>query len=490
MSKGWVRVGTGALLACLLAACTREDPSPRDAEGSGAAIRARIEPPSADSGPRRAPGGRVLLASCPHPGLDRDAVLADFRSGAFEKLDAALAQRLTEHLANPSCEPYLAEFVLPIEEARERELVERWIAERPDSWAAYSLRASYWLAEPNANLAGVEADLQRAIELEPRSLVPYYYYVVLMEKTGRKSEVRPLLDRLLALDPFDFVVRERAIVALWPRAGESADAVVEIAKSAEPLAKTHPRLFYMMGFAAAARGDIAQAQGRTDEAIASYREAIGYGDHVGWSDALCNALYMRGDARGVVEAADQWLAWNPESAHALMWRGMAGVRIDRERGNRDIDRAVELDPNCAWVHAMRGFMRQVSSPEAALADLLRARELNPDEFAAIPPLARIYFHSDRLAEAEPLLRRWIATKPEDSEVWFYLGATLLMQGNGEGRPLLEQFVRGMSGNTQGWIAQNVAFSRQLLAAAPPAPAQEQRGAALPGLARLGLEAKP
>lgn len=177
-------------------------------------------------------------------------------------------------------------------------------------------------------------------------------------------------------------------------------------------------------------GVLRHAQGRTDEAIASIREALAQvpGNVGAWNN-LGNVLLSAGridEATQAYEAGVQAAPDEAESAHALnnlaaVYR-RKGRPADAEAACR---RAIELRPDFgeAWYSLSQALMAQGKLNEGLLANS-RAIALWPHHLQARDQVVRALVMIGERERAAELYRAWLAEEPDNPLVQHHLAACL------------------------------------------------------------------
>jgi TolB-like protein/lipopolysaccharide biosynthesis regulator YciM len=127
-------------------------------------------------------------------------------------------------------------------------------------------------------------------------------------------------------------------------------------------------------------------------------------------------------------AAQQALSIDPAAAEAYNALAMATYRQDWDfaAAERDFKRAIELDPNDSIAHQWYGeFLGDLRRFDQSIAELRRAKELDPLSPMVGCDLADGYLHAGRSAEAEAELHRIIDLYPDFVPAHSYLGSVLI-----------------------------------------------------------------
>jgi len=126
------------------------------------------------------------------------------------------------------------------------------------------------------------------------------------------------------------------------------------------------------------------------------------------------------------QAFDAAVKLDPSSAEAYCFRGK--LQLDRDKGNADLDKAIELKPDYAAAYYERGLNKDLANDQAAaLGDYNKAIELNPRFFDAYRTRAVLYLlqRKDALAIAD--YTKMIELKP-DGESYYMRGNSYLEIG--------------------------------------------------------------
>jgi tetratricopeptide (TPR) repeat protein len=181
-------------------------------------------------------------------------------------------------------------------------------------------------------------DLDTALRLAPNSLVAYRQLIDLATSQGNPAASRRFLDRGLALQPYSFVLRQAHMYNLLPRWNGSYEAMAEFAAESAPYAKRNPRIRSLGGFVDWDKGRLAEAAGRSGDAIEAYQRALQFGD-------LSQFLYERGTFYSAgerypeaLEDLNSALLQFPQDADALNARSRAEYELGREASGEASDR--------------------------------------------------------------------------------------------------------------------------------------------------------
>jgi tetratricopeptide (TPR) repeat protein len=226
---------------------------------------------------------RDLLIDASYDGLDSlltaysDSARRDFRF-EYRLMDAFGAFAIAS--------PVLATFM------------DDWVTTRPSSANARIVRATYYTAAAwnargetssrntsfrqgmaaHAYFARALVDLDSALRRTPCSVMAYGGYMAIAPYAGDTAMSREAMDQALLLQPYSYVVREEQMLNLRPRWGGSYDAMNKLAREADSLGDTNPRLHALHGFADWDQGDMSERHKEPARALEFYDRALSFGD--------------------------------------------------------------------------------------------------------------------------------------------------------------------------------------------------------------------
>lgn len=296
-----------------------------------------------------------------------------------------------------------------------------------------------------------EACYRNAEQLSPDDFRWPYLRAVLYEQTGQLSEAADSLERVLALpDKYYPALIRMANVALALGRRERAAASLAVAAKHAP------------GDSAflAAVGQLAMAEGRTQDAVTAFSDALAARPE---ANRLHYSLAMAYRALGQSDAAQR---------HAAL-AGGTGVRAQdpildavlslREGASTFIDEGLRAFRAGDFASAVSAFERAVEAGggrgtgalvnlsaaesklgrfDAALRHLDQAYALAPDDPAVLFNRGSLLAHVGRLQDAEPLFGRLVGLNPTDAAARLLWGRTLLaLDRPAEALPVLEALTR-------------------------------------------------
>ena len=187
--------------------------------------------------------------------------------------------------------------------------------------------------------------------------------------------------------------------------------------------------------------------GRPDEATQSLRDTLA---------ALPGSAEARWTLAGVLDKAGRGIEAARELDAAAALTLVAGkTALDWQAAeiydlHQNFDRVVgllrrrvRLDPNNPAVHRQLGLVQsRLGYADDAFVELAMADLLGGADAESLTVLGQIHLDADRLADAESVLRRAVATGPDRQDAHYALGRTLLRQGRaGQAKEQLDAFER-------------------------------------------------
>ena len=174
---------------------------------------------------------------------------------------------------------------------------------------------------------------------------------------------------------------------------------------------------------------------RTDESIAAYRKSVAAKPDVFESNLNLGLMLARAHnpegEQFLRAAATLKPTAHMEEGQARAWLSLGHFLEARDPAQalQAYNKAGELTPTDPEPHLSAGLLneRQKDFP-AAEAEYKKALTLGPHSTEAAIGLTNIYMKSNRLADAEPLLRRLAADRPDDAGLHIQLGRVLAAEG--------------------------------------------------------------
>lgn len=328
------------------------------------------------------------------------------------KLDAALAayQRADEHL--------------PAEATGLRQQLGK---------SYYEISSRFLWPETAAETVPSEAGLQaaaRAVELDPGNGGAWFNYGVALEMLDRPEEAAPAYEKAIAIEARPIYLNNLGQV--YDALGRT-DAAVAVYRQAIALDPTYAWPYHNLGLIHARQGDYTTA-------LEFYQQAIENHQHdkdraVTWSHF--------GDAHAALGSTDEAISayrWagvlNP--TYAAPWYGLGNVYSELERHREAIDayqKAITLAPDHGWAyHKLGEVYLQQAEAATALPYFQKAIERHLDDEARAVSwdgLATAYRQLERPHDAIEAARRAIKLDPANTDAWNNLGEVYHLLDNTE-----------------------------------------------------------
>src|SRR5208283_4525708 len=174
---------------------------------------------------------------------------------------------------------------------------------------------------------------------------------------------------------------------------------------------------------------------RNDDSIAAYRKSVAAKPDVFESNLNLGLMLARAhnpEAEQFLRAATTLKPTaHVEEGHARAWLSLGHLLETRDPAQalQAYNKAAERAPTDPEPHLSAGLLdeRQKDFP-AAEGEYKKVLALDPHSTEAAIGLTNIYMESSRLADAEPVLRRLAADRPDDADLHAQLGRVLEAEG--------------------------------------------------------------
>jgi Tfp pilus assembly protein PilF len=182
-------------------------------------------------------------------------------------------------------------------------------------------------------------------------------------------------------------------------------------------------------------GFVLNRLGRADESIAAYRKSVAAKPDVFESNLNLGLMLVRAnnpDAEQFLRAATSLKPTaHVEEGQARAWLALAHLLESKKPDDalQAYRKASELTPKDPEPHLSAGLLheRQKEFSDAE-AEYKQVMTLDPHSTEAAIGLTNLYMKSNRLGEAEPLLRRLAAERSDDAGIHLQLGRVLVAEG--------------------------------------------------------------
>ena len=217
----------------------------------------------------------------------------------------------------------------------------------------------------------------------------------------------------------------RAEEAIQKNDFAAAEALLEKALQREP---KNYQAWFDLGF-------VYNRLGRRDESIHAYRQSVAAKPDVFESNLNLGLMLARSnspEAEPYLRAAAKLKPTaHVEEGQARAWLSL-GRLLENTKPDEALDayqKAAALTPKDPEPHLSAGLLRERRKDSTgAEADYKQVLILDPRSSEAVIGLTNIYMKSERIADAEPLLRQLATERPDDAGLHLQLGRVLAAQG--------------------------------------------------------------
>ncbi len=456
-----------------------------------AAAAAPAAPPA--SPPPEKPGAALEALTLPHCDYKPDywtppgSLSALLAKGDFPAVERELEEFQASFERNHACEnrmvwafqngfTYLDE--MPAQ-------LDRWVAARPKSWTAYTVRGSLWAQKAEGargapgwrpseeRLKDMKAwseravpDLERAIALDPHAVVAHASLITLFQYWGAVPEIAKAYQRAIAIDPLSVHVLSMTLTALQPSWGGPVELVDAIVADARKHEQENPRIARIYGYPDAWRAlklewnrseysghPLSKAEHR--EVIRLYSQALRYGE-IGSDWQYRRAVHYRDSDKCESAIADSDFALAKDPG----WERFAGVKVyclgvlgRHEEALAAAREGLAHAPDSNDLRYFEGDMlvslkrydEAIARFGAAVAQARNAHERATD----LRGLGDALLHAERYAEAERALTESTEIEQWDPVTWHNLADARWQLGKrAEAVPAYEEFLTRSEG--RGW----------------------------------------
>jgi serine/threonine-protein kinase len=261
------------------------------------------------------------------------------------------------------------------------------------------------LCDGKHDYAGAIAEFREAIRLDPHDAVYHFNLGIALSKQGKPDEAIAEYREAIRLDP-DWSSPRDNLGALLSRQGALAGGHIN-------------------------RGNALKNEGKLDEAIAEYREAIRLKPDDAQSFCeLAHALRRAGRMDEAAAAARAAIRLNPDYfwGHQLLAWALLG-KEDWDGAAAGYREALRLKPDSSAAHRELGeALRRKGDPDAAIAEYRELVRLTPNDGVAHFTLGNALKAQGKLDAAIAEYREVIRLTPNDARAHYTLGLALDAQG--------------------------------------------------------------
>ena len=285
------------------------------------------------------------------------------------------------------------------------------------------------------DVATAALTFERLSHAQPDSVVAHFLYSTALARLGDQAGRLREIQAALSLDPTHFPARLAMLdVLIQDGSLEQAAALGMELKELQP---ANPEVLSQVG-------RLALLQGRPEEAVAVYQEALErFPSGSNWAVNLADSQWQAGDRESAVATLREYSLQHPENEPLL--ERLAGFYLelgDSKSARETYERVVKL--NATRVSALNNlaWLLRDDNPVQALKYARSALELTPESPEVMDTMGFLLTKKGETEQALRLLKNAATRQPENPTVHYHLAMALSQHGDSEAaRATLEQVLR-------------------------------------------------
>ncbi len=274
-------------------------------------------------------------------------------------------------------------------------------------------------------------DINAALAKTPRAIVGYKMLHQIANGMGEDEDKLKITKTALKVAPHSYYLRWQHISGLQPKWGGSIQQIRKFARDAQKSRQQNPRLYALLGYEHAVKGDQVERKKQFEKAIEHYTTALKYAPVGGWlrDRAYCYKKLNRFDEQ--TRDLNALLEISPDDADLLGRRGYAYVRKGHyPSAIADFERALELDAQLGYVSNNLGWIYYTQGDNKKAAGYFdKTLVHDPNNIYALTYCGITNARLALLDKAESCLLHALEVEPENADVWRNYGEVLHMQDN-------------------------------------------------------------
>jgi tetratricopeptide (TPR) repeat protein len=297
---------------------------------------------------------------------------------------------------------------------------EQIIHYRPLDPRGYILRAESEDTQP----ATAQSDLDKAIQMEPKSPIGYSAMAAFLRRQGKDEEARKYYEQALDRDPAHFEALT-GVVSILMHQKQNARALERVQAQAARMAD-NDSLYTLLGGLQVANKDLAGAEmslRKAGQLNPANLDAI---------TLLSKVEMARGEGDQAVATAYKTIDNNPRNVTAYFFAGTLEELRGRRQEAEDVYRkALQVDPNYGPAANNLAYLmlENGKNPEEALSLARLARQKMPNSPSAADTLAWAYYQKGLYDLAIHLLQEALQEAPENATYHYHMGMVYQRQKN-------------------------------------------------------------
>jgi len=216
----------------------------------------------------------------------------------------------------------------------------------------------------------------------------------------------------------------------WARGQWQAASTPEAAKGTTPIAESEEINVILR------EGQALQEQGKNDEALQRYREALKRQEDYAPTHLALASIYLQlGREDEALKELERSAELAPDNSFVQTQLGRLYLkREDFVKSVTALEKAKELDPEEAQIRYWSGaayYFRSYADAKAAVTELEKAAELDPEDAETRSRLAMAYVRRDDPDDRDRALHaleKALELDPQQAEPYYYLGQLYLQAG--------------------------------------------------------------
>ncbi len=311
----------------------------------------------------KASPARTQVASRDRPPLQRIAppftanklaILAKLRRKDFTSLDTEFERYQQAFEKNPAAElnEKLAFDSFATDDPTVGDLIAKWIAAKPKSFAAHLARGRYlswrgWRTRGNLVDSGAAPtqsnsmqnyfdrsaeDLKTALKIRPQLSIAYATLLSDARAEEDHAAAKNIEVKALSAVPASFLVREEAMENRYPRWGGDHQAMTDFAQQSQAYAKENPCLHWLLGFVDREEGETLAIDGELDKSIDALTRAIEKGgDYSGFYFSRGESYLHRERYQEALADFERANELSPQDPELIVRRAATFARLERPK---------------------------------------------------------------------------------------------------------------------------------------------------------------
>ncbi len=311
----------------------------------------------------KAPPSRAQSAAKALPPLQRVAppftanklaILAKLRRKDFTSLETEFEGYQQAFEKNPAAElnEKLAFDSFATDDPTVGDLIAKWIAAKPKSFAAHLARGCYlswrgWRTRGNLVDSGAAPtqsnsmqnyfdrsakDLSTALKIRPRLSIAYATLLSDARAEEDHAAEKTIEAEALSAVPASFLVREEAMENRYPRWGGDHQAMTDFAQQSQAYAKENPCLRWLLGFVDREEGETLAIDGELDKSIEVLTQAIEKGgDYSGFYFSRGESYLHRERYQEALADFERANELSPQDPELIVRRAATFARLERPK---------------------------------------------------------------------------------------------------------------------------------------------------------------